>query len=78
MAVRAGLDGLSDRNRRVLVCRYFLSMSVEETASALRLSAANVRVITHRGLRQLEGLLEGEASAGASRLATTVRVEEGS
>ena len=58
LVVRDALTALDDKQRQVLVCRFYLDLSVDDTAATLRLSDANVRVITHRGLRLLAGLIE--------------------
>lgn len=47
------LANLAAREAAVLRCRYLQNLSVEETARALRLSPANVRVIAHRALLRL-------------------------
>ena len=46
------LSQLSERDRRVLECRFFEGKSVSETANALSLTEGNVKVIQHRAIRR--------------------------
>jgi RNA polymerase sigma-70 factor (sigma-E family) len=59
VVVRA-LRVLSRRHREVLVLRYYLDCSVEETAELLGLSAGAVKAYTSRGFQQLKALIEKE------------------
>lgn len=52
------LAELSERDRRVLECRFFKQKSVRETAEELSLSEGNVKVIQHRALRQAAGIAQ--------------------
>lgn len=61
-AVIRGLRALPRRNREVLVLRYYLGCSVEETAGLLGLSAGSVKAYASRGAQQLKELIEKEAS----------------
>ena len=53
----AAVNGLPDRERRVLVCRYFLDLSVAETAQVLAWPLGSVKSRTARALNRLRGLL---------------------
>jgi RNA polymerase sigma-70 factor (sigma-E family) len=57
-AVLAALDRLPDRQRQVLVLRYYGELSVADTATALGISAGSVKTHAHRGLAALEVALE--------------------
>jgi DNA-directed RNA polymerase specialized sigma24 family protein len=52
-ALMAALAGLSVRHRSVVVCRYLLGYSDEETANALALRPGTVRSCLHRALKRL-------------------------
>jgi RNA polymerase sigma-70 factor (ECF subfamily) len=54
------LEALAERERSVLVHTFFAEQSADEVASALALTAGNVRVIRHRALARLRGCMEGE------------------
>jgi len=51
------LAQLSERESAVLRCRYLRNLSVIETAQQLKLSPANVKVISHRSIRKLRNAL---------------------
>ena len=51
--VGALLSTLPDRDREVLECRYLKQYSVQETARALQITPANVKVIAHRAIEKL-------------------------
>jgi len=53
-----GIDQLPENQRKILVLQYFSGLSVKEIASALRLSPENVRVLSHRGRKQLKSYME--------------------
>jgi RNA polymerase sigma-70 factor (ECF subfamily) len=53
----AAVNGLPDRERQVLVCRYFLDLSVAETAQVLAWPLGSVKSRTARALNRLHGLL---------------------
>ena len=53
----AAVNGLPDRERRVLVCRYFLDLSEAETAQVLDWPLGSVKSRTARALTRLRGLL---------------------
>lgn len=61
-AVVRGLRALSRRHREVLVLRYYLECSVEETAELLGLSTGSVKAYASRGFQQLKALVDGEES----------------
>jgi RNA polymerase sigma-70 factor (ECF subfamily) len=48
------LDLLSSPEQAVLTARYLENLSVVETATKLKLSLANVKVLTHRALKKLQ------------------------
>jgi RNA polymerase sigma-70 factor (ECF subfamily) len=54
----AALDGLPDDARLVLVCRYLLELSEEETAAVLRLRRGTVKSRTARALDRLREAYE--------------------
>ena len=62
VAVIRGLRALSHRHREVLVLRYYLNCSVEETAGLLGLGVGSVKAYASRGLQQLKTLVEAEGS----------------
>lgn len=49
---------LSRRQREVLACRFFLGLSVAETAQLLEISTGSVKAHTHRGLQVLQQRIE--------------------
>lgn len=51
--VRRALARLTDRERRVVVLRYFADLSVDETAQVLGASEQATRSLNHRALRKL-------------------------
>ena len=53
----AALNALPDRERQVLVCRYFLDLSEAETAQVLGWPLGSVKSRTSRALNRLRGLL---------------------
>ena len=53
----AAVNALPDRERQVLVCRYFLDLSVTETAKVLAWPLGSVKSRTSRALNRLRGLL---------------------
>ena len=70
VAVGNALAGLRAKQRRVLVLRYYLGFSVEETAGILGLPANTVKTHTRRALEHMRARLHGavdveEVPAGA-------------
>lgn len=59
-AVIRGLRALPRRHREVLVLRYYLDCSVEETAALLGLSTGSVKGYASRGAQQLKALIVRE------------------
>jgi len=53
----AAVNALPDRERRVLVCRYFLELSEAETAQVLAWPLGTVKSRTSRALSRLRGRL---------------------
>jgi RNA polymerase sigma-70 factor (ECF subfamily) len=50
----SAVERLRDDDRDVLACRFFLELSEEETAAALRIAPGTVKSRTHRALGRLE------------------------
>jgi RNA polymerase sigma factor (sigma-70 family) len=63
----AAVNALPDRERQVLVCRYFLDLSEAETAQVLTWPLGSVKSRTSRALNRLRGLLVPGQQIGASR-----------
>ncbi len=59
-AVREAVASLPDRQRAVIVCRFFLSLDVRETASVLDCAEGTVKATTHQALASLRrtGLID--------------------
>ena len=53
----AAMNALPDRERQVLVCRYFLDLSEAETAQVLAWPLGSVKSRTSRALNRLRGQL---------------------
>ena len=62
----AAVNALPDRERQVLVCRYFLDLSEAETAQVLACPLGSVKSRAWRGLNRLRGRLVPEQQAGVS------------
>ena len=61
------VNALPDRERQVLVCRYFLDLSEAETAQVLAWPLGSVKSCKSRALNRLRGLLEpGERNSVSS------------
>ncbi len=56
----AAVERLSDEQRDAIACRYFLDLSEEETAAALRVRRGTVKSRLSRALERLREELEGE------------------
>ena len=52
-ALRAAVLGLPPRQRAVITCRFFLDLSVDETAALLRCAPGTVKAATHQALAAL-------------------------
>jgi RNA polymerase sigma-70 factor (ECF subfamily) len=61
--VLEGLDSLGDDRREALIMRFALGMDNREIARALGRSDGATKVLIHRAIRQLEGIV-AEAGAG--------------
>jgi RNA polymerase sigma-70 factor (sigma-E family) len=61
-AVLAALRRLPDRQREVLVLRYYLDLPDAEIARAMGIRESTVRSTAHRGLAAAERILTGESS----------------
>jgi RNA polymerase sigma-70 factor (ECF subfamily) len=53
------LEGLSERERSVVVLSFYAERRSDEIGSDLGLSPANVRVVRHRALARLRACMEG-------------------
>lgn len=61
IAVRRALAELTDRQRRVVVLRYFLDLSADQAGEVLGMSAGAVRMQSHRALSALHARLTEDA-----------------
>jgi RNA polymerase sigma factor (sigma-70 family) len=57
-SLKQGLLKLSDRDRLVLVLRYYLDLSFDDVAATLRISSQAARVRTHRALARLRPIID--------------------
>ncbi len=57
------LEALPTRQREVIVCRYYLDLSEDQTADTLGIAVGTVKSATSRGLQTLRGALEPDRSA---------------
>jgi RNA polymerase sigma-70 factor (sigma-E family) len=64
-AMAGAVRRLPRRQREVIVLRFFLDLSVDETAAALGASAGTVKSHTSRALIRLRALLDGDAEGFA-------------
>jgi RNA polymerase sigma-70 factor (sigma-E family) len=64
VAVRQALAAIRPQQRRVLVLRYFLGYSVEETADLLGMPAGTVKTHTQRGLSALRAHFDEPVTTG--------------
>jgi RNA polymerase sigma factor (sigma-70 family) len=60
LVIEAALAELPDLHREVLVARFFLDLSVIETAELLRVPTGTVKSATHRALARLRDLLSDQ------------------
>jgi len=61
------LQALPEMQRKTVVLRYWLALSVEETATELGISAGTVKSHSSRGLSSLQRVLEGPTPAAEGR-----------
>ena len=61
-AVLAGVAALPDDRREALIMRFALGMDNKEIARALGRSEGATKVLLHRAIKQLEGMLEQEGT----------------
>jgi RNA polymerase sigma-70 factor (sigma-E family) len=59
----SALQVLPVRQREAIVCRYYLDLSEEQTADALRIAIGTVKSATSRGLQALRVTLDAERRA---------------
>jgi RNA polymerase sigma factor (sigma-70 family) len=57
LAVRQALAGLNDRQRRVVVMRYYLDLSADQVAEVMGIRSGAVRMLSHRALAHLRSEL---------------------
>lgn len=57
------LQGLSDRHREVLTCRFLLGLSIRETADKMGVSVANAKTLQYRALKHAADLESAEITA---------------
>lgn len=62
LALRGALDRLSERQRQVIVLRYYSGFDVREVADMLDVSPSTVKTQTARALSRLRVALDGEAA----------------
>jgi RNA polymerase sigma-70 factor (sigma-E family) len=62
LVLREAVEGLAPRQRATILMRYYLDMSVEQTAAALDITAGTVKSQTSRGLDSLRVVLERSAA----------------
>lgn len=67
LAVRGAIRGLPPKQRSVLACRYYLGMSVAETADVMRCSDAAVRQHTSRAVKALRARFAAAPAGGDQR-----------
>ncbi|HXG68602.1 MAG TPA: sigma-70 family RNA polymerase sigma factor [Blastocatellia bacterium] len=70
------LEALTPAQRAVLLLRDVFDYSTEETAQALSMSEANVKVLLHRARRRMRDYDKGRATPDAARRAATRRALE--
>ena len=57
-ALADALEQLSERERRIIVWRFYYGLSAKDTAEKVGVSYSNVRFIQHRALKKLRDILE--------------------
>ncbi|HEX6339687.1 SigE family RNA polymerase sigma factor [Umezawaea sp.] len=65
LVLRDAVEGLAPRQRATILMRYFLDMTVEQTAAALDVTAGTVKSQTSRGLDTLRVVLEESGARAA-------------
>jgi RNA polymerase sigma factor (sigma-70 family) len=55
-AVRAAVAALADRQRLVVVARFFMDLSVEDTAQLLECAPGTVRATAHQAVQRLRAM----------------------
>jgi RNA polymerase sigma-70 factor, ECF subfamily len=66
--ILAGVQQLPDDHREALIMRFALGMDNREIARALGRSDGATKVLLHRAIKQLEGIVEQPSGDGATRL----------
>jgi RNA polymerase sigma factor (sigma-70 family) len=61
MHVRTALLALPARQRMTLICRYYLDLSVQQTATAMNCEPGTVKSQTAHGLERLRERLQGDS-----------------
>lgn len=57
IAVRQAVSRLPKRQRQAITLRFYLDLSVDETASAMATTGSSIRSLTHRAMRSLRETL---------------------
>ncbi len=71
-AILAGVQQLPDDRREALIMRFALGMDNREIARALGRTDGATKVLLHRAIRQLEGIVAEQAERGATGMTTNV------
>jgi RNA polymerase sigma-70 factor (ECF subfamily) len=58
-ALLTAVESLGEEDREVVVCRYFLELSGQETAAALGIAEGTVKSRLSRALAKLRGRFDG-------------------
>lgn len=69
VAVREALSSLTDTQRQAVICRWFLDLSVAETAAVMDSTSPAIRTLTHRAVARLRETLDLAVSQGANDVA---------
>lgn len=60
LAIRKALQRVSSRRRTALILRYYLDLSLVDTAGVMRCAPGTVKALCSQGTAQLRDLLDGE------------------
>ncbi len=58
LAVREAMSALTSRQRQAVLCRWFLDLSVAETAEVMDSTPIAIRTLTHRAVARLRDVLD--------------------
>jgi RNA polymerase sigma-70 factor (ECF subfamily) len=79
-AILAGVQQLPDDRREALIMRFALGMDNREIARSLGRTDGATKVLLHRAIRQLEGIVAddvGESPAGGTHRASELSADGG-